>query len=826
MTSGFSTTSLGAVGGPRGVAAGALRVLIQFITEYDPQAIKQVTADLAKTKAAGVQLQQDLDKQTTASSNLAIKLAQARAVQQAKLTKDQRAEILQIQALRDTGNRQDLQIARQRANVLVQTSGLQGKQLSGLRTYFSDSEKQVKLEKQIASTKEQVTKNNQLQIQQTRQLNAVEGVRNQLVPRIAGLVTGAIGGIVGGAVLGVGFQLAQTALEQLGDKLQDIIDPARHARDAIADLGAEIIKLRDSETTTTLQATSDYLKSIGVNADAATQAVVAKSAADQELNDQLQKQLELQQLLGHADAVRAENLKLIEQILRLQHPDADTQAGTGPRRITAAGLAQEQATRAAGYAYDFAGEALQKYNDDIAANEATSRAAAVAQDELANSVQRVKLAAAAVNLRDAGVNAGIGAGFDTVIGRLQARRDALAAAASASKNSGNSAIQNQIDALQQGRANQQFQDSLRQNSEERELLLLKDRLKTMGENINLDKYSGKFLVAAIDAKIEAINKEGAAQDRLNKLQDIERAAADADKLKRSQGESIADFVERRAQANQQVLRDRQDLDRQDRVDHLTQLRDKAQDDVDLAQNAEDRKKLIADKAFQDQINRLQKQLQAQQKADDTALKAKQKALDDEIAAEQKKKEKVLQISSTQYLQQVEDAISAADTIGDIAHLTGTIQGLQQVKGFIEALVKAGLISPEDAAYRLGQINAVLNDAEAKKSKIIPGLGPRDTTNRFAPDTTTTGRPGPGGLAQGGLVQRLTNGSTMFGSNVRLGEEGDELGVVLSHSVVAALRQSTPSPTTGDIYIYGERKNPWAEAYRTKQAVKSALQELL
>lgn len=60
-------SGLGAVGGPGGVGAGALRILVEFLTQYDPKAVAALEKDvnrLEKNQAArDRRVEQNLEKQ-------------------------------------------------------------------------------------------------------------------------------------------------------------------------------------------------------------------------------------------------------------------------------------------------------------------------------------------------------------------------------------------------------------------------------------------------------------------------------------------------------------------------------------------------------------------------------------------------------------------------------------------------------------------------------------------------------------------------------------------------------------------------------------------
>lgn len=835
---GLGTTGLGAVGGPRGVAAGGLRIILEFLTQYDAKAVKQVKADISSLAAQAKALDAQELSRTRSLSAVQTKISQAQAIVQAKLTRDQRNAFRESQRLRETGSAADLKKARQlqaqTINAAVASNRITAQQGQQLARQAANLNREKKLRQDILSIQQKQENVAKQTTDQQRNLSFLERARQNIGGRLSGLAVGALGGLVGGAVVGIGFSAIQGILDAVGEKAQDIIDPARHAREALQGIADAINAIGSSEGVDTLEATAKFLQQIGVNGDQVTKATLARAAAEKAATDALNQQLAVQEILRHSDDQRQQNLKLILELLRQTGQLPSQQPGAaGGGLLPRGSVSREQAlnrqeianTTLAAKDQQAAVDYLNKLLDTLAQNSRdAANAQAVLEAQARATAIALQQASAFSDLRLSGAVGAISGAIGSKISALQAKASGL----DNSKGAGTSALQNQIDALQQGRANAQFNKQLASLREERELLLLKQRLKLLGENINLEKFQGKFLLVAIDAKIAALQKEGEAQDRLNKLQDIERAAANADKLRRNEGESIADFVERRAEANQQVLRDRQQMERDDAINHLQAIRDQTQDELDLAKNLQDQKDLIAEKAYQDQVNRLQKQLAAQQSAANDGLKAQKEAIQKEIEAWQHKLEVVQNYTDQQKLYQISSAIGYANSIGDLAALTGEIQGLRQAKGFIEALVKAGLITPQEAANSLAGINAVLGQADAKAKALGLTVGSRPTVRGRGgvPDVGSTGGRGQVPAAHGGVFA-LNNGSTVFGSHIRTGEQGTELGVILSHSVVKALRQSPSGPSAqfGDIYI-DRSSNPQAEEYRVKRAVKSALQEML
>jgi hypothetical protein len=75
------------------------------------------------------------------------------------------------------------------------------------------------------------------------------------------------------------------------------------------------------------------------------------------------------------------------------------------------------------------------------------------------------------------------------------------------------------------------------------------------------------------------------------------------------------------------------------------------------------------------------------------------------------------------------------------------------------------------------------------------------------------------LAEGGAFM-LTNAMN-FGNNIRTGEQGTEIGVVLSNKVTQALRESRSGPAIGSVTIQSY-ENPRRAEYRQRRLMREEL----
>jgi len=804
----LATSSLGAVGGARGTAAGGLRILIEFLTQYDSGAVKQLQADL-----------DSLDKQSDrigakqAAAAKAVETSERKANQ---LAAERKKLVSSLSTKPSTVNSELRQISnigalsklgQQRLKDLDKELGAHGR-LVKIVTQEARLAGGINGQRKIAANLAiQAAEKEKEQLATQAKLSAFQNLKSSVLPRLGGLAVGALGGIFGGALIGVGFAAAQAALDAIEQSLDDLFDPARHARDAIKDLGDAINSLADSQDNAGDReaAAVEYLKSIGVAADEATIKLLAKYGLDVKVTDSLDKQKEIQTAKQHSDAIENQNLdeqtKLLIEQARAR--------GDLHFELTRYNKAQGETVNLSGGVVDVT------YYENLAKQQLveTEKNLNDAQKEAAESAYRqaeaTKAQAAAAQLasfaQELLVNT-IKSGADAQIGAYDSQ---IAAAGEVGPSAKTRSLQARLEKAQSGGGSGNSTE-LANIAQERALLLLKQKLRLMGTAIDLEKYEGKFLLAAIDAKLEALNKEAAAQDRLNKLLDLQYRAAQT--LKRNQGESIGDFVERRAQENRSILSEQRDLERQAIEEHLNELKQKTEDEVALQELAERKKNALAKSGADARVKALQKELAASQKADSDATKAKIAELQKQKAAYEKLRDTAAEYATDTKNAQIREAISAANTITALQSLTGEISGLTAAKSFIQGLLASGAISGPQAKElqkALAGITSTLSQYTAKLHNVI---------------THHAVGKGPLQYAEGGLIP-LKNSSTPFGSNVRFGEEGTEYGLVLQHSIAKTLRNQGRVGQIGPFNV-SRSDDMLRDNYMLKRVVKEAVREAL
>lgn len=804
--SGVALTSLGAVGGARGTAAGALRVFVEFLTTYDRKALSQLESDLANVDHAQNNAAIAEEKRLKRLSTVRTQLAEADRVIRGKLNTELRSDLKQIEALENSRSRANKNSAAQQRvifNATAKSLGLSQAEIDLLSKRSGLRKEEVKLVARQEQSEENQTKRLKQQSVIQGQLAKVEAGRAAFLPKLGGLAVGAVGGILGGAILGVGFSLAQTALEKVGDVIQDLVDPSRHARDAMLELGQAVNDVADQKKISQLQAASEIVARFGLGGTplgGQLTDVLSQAAAQQKVIAGLEREKQVLDLLKNSKGVEADLRNKVKDAVIAEAQANGTlttsyhKLGTG--KMGEVGITTQlingRSLEAA--VTDRLNSLLGINTDETLRNAAALQAqqdaallAAFAQEQLASAIQR------AVDVQ--------GAGIDSKI-------DALSNAGPSAKTKG---LQAAIDKASGGGGGNSAQ--LRNIAEERELILLRQRLRLLGTNIDLEKFSGKFLLEAIDAKINALQKEGQAQDHLNQLLDLRFKMSQ--KIQRQEGESIQDFQERRAQEQRHQLQEQAQLERDDLIQRLQDRKDKVEDEVKLEELAEQKRDAIRQAGLSAHLKALQKALAASQKADADALAAKRKALEAEKKAYADKARNAAALSSVEANEEIKQAVRAANTIEKLAALSGKTRGLIAAREFLRALVDSGVLLPGEAAN--------VNAAIARISSTLNSLSEKSEALR----RTTISKPGQGPIAfaKGGVIP-LSNARNPFGNNFRFGEEGDEIGVILSNRVSQALsKQKGGVEQVGPFNLYGSR-DPLRDRYELGRTVREAMSEAL
>lgn len=790
--SGVALTSLGAVGGARGTAAGALRVFVEFLTTYDKQNLEALEDDLRQLDHAQNNSVIAEEKRQRRLAKVQRDLTEIEKVSRGRLNTALRSDLKEIEALegsRSKHNRETAVQLRNQFNAAARARGATQAEL-GLLARRSKLERQRdrELARQERADKGQTDRLKQ-RVQLEGQLSKVQAGRAALGPRLAGLAIGAVGGIIGGAILGVGFQLADTAIRAIGDAIQDIVDPSRHARESIAALGEEVANLAKSENLTFFEAAAQKAAEFGLESDRLVVNQLALAAASQAASEAVKDYIEFLKFAGDAEALERQSIKeLTDQLVRNAIARGELNKDRDPF-ITLPFIdpsREEQAARR----QELLNEATEAYNRiiDIATRKTEENARAKRDLADANALASI----AQERLNDA-----LQTQADAALSAIDARIDALELEPSARTQS----LEAALERAQGGSGSSR---ELQNIAEERSIILLRQRLRLLGENINLEQFSGRFLLEAINARIAALQKQGDEQDRLNKLLDLQFRASQT--LRRQQGETISDFIQRRAQENRQILTEQADLQRQALISELQDRKESVQDEVALAELAERRREVLRREGLNAHIKSLQKQLEESRKADKKTLENKRQALEAEKRAIQEKVKEAGRLASQQSIEETLAAIRGAKSLQDLSLISGRIAGLQRAKGTIEELVKAFGIPDFVAKPFLDNINKALSTYLAREEAFVR------STRR------------PARFQHGGVFD-LNNGSTAFGQNVRTGEAGSEIGVVLSNKVAAILQRDKGGNFQQTFNLYGS-SDPFTDRHNFKRMVKEAVSEAL
>jgi hypothetical protein len=960
-------TGLGAVGGPRGVGAGALRVLVEFISTYDSKALETLEKQLAgldKDQSKVLQSQQAAVRQRAAAQSVITRignLEQTLTKGQNKLLKEaidlekQRQQQLSVAARAQPGSPEQTDALKKAAELrnqarlseeaLAKATGLQKRDVTLLvnaeRNIANAKQTQIATTAKLKSTDQALEAIAGQRLATERSISVERGRAGAAVSKLGSLALGAVGGLVGGALVGIGFTAVQAALDAIGQGIRDIVDPANHAREAVKDFSSEIDGLADSKGVTFLEATRQKLADLGPIADGLNPKILAQAAAIEQVNEQLDTYNKLLDLQNNADKLREEAIqKRVDQLTK----ESTVLKNFAVNSIRTSGAtafigAPDQAATIAAEKQRILAEATREV--DSAANSAanSAAAAAAAEDRLAAAgsfaaLQQGILADALNNVANQQI-----AGIDQQIANLPT---------TSPRTEG---IQAQIDAINEATQASQVQSQLADIDTQRANILLEQRLSLLNKTVNVEKYSGEQRLTAIqhniealqnatfaeesqidaidgeikatqrynemidrrdkaqlkalddqikalrklddeqdkadqkildgyDEKIKALQSQADALDLINHLLDIQYQANQV--LHRNEGESIGDFLQRRAQenrknlldfaklqiqqqiatvqgekdtasaaikaendrreaiiermqANRDALADAQEVAREERQLHLQALQDekdrlqavldrhqkanqaaikalqaeadRTQREIQLRELAERRKQILADETRRKRLQNLDKELKASQDADKAATESRRKQLEAQKDAIRKAYDDMIRLLDQRNRDELARMVKFANTSGELALLGGQIEGVKTVIGQLEGILASGVTGPLRDA-----IKAQLADL----NKIIVGYNSQ-IRSRYHSVVE--------GAAKGGVFD-LTNGSTLFGQNIRTGEAGPELGIVLSNKVVQALREREGRDAQfGDINLYGSR-NPARDEYRLKRAVKEAIAETM
>lgn len=791
----LGTTSLGAVGGAQGTAAGILRVAVEFLTQYDPKAVQQLEADLAELQKLENKFANEQIKQQEIAEKRQTKIVQAEAIIRARSrTTAAKKELREIEQVRAIGTRRATIEANRRERDLIRGLGLSQREQALVQNLVRLRQEERRAVAAGTAAEQQRVAVEEQRLATEQSLGRFQALRQGVGARLGGLALGAVGGVFGGALIGVGFAAAQALIEKVGEALLDVVDPARHAREALKDVSEAILSIAEAEGKTDLEATKQLLQELGIILDAETTATLAKLAAGQKSNEQSERRIKLAELLLHSEALEDERIRIRTDAL-IKEAEARGNVVTTIQRTL------KTATEVADRTF-YEAQAIRELNGELDASAEAHARLEAAQRATAASAQ---LAAFAEENLASALSAALQQRFIAPIdAQLESLRGADAESARTRR------LQRQIENLQSGGggggSNRQ---ELANIAQERELILLRQRLRLLGTNIDLEQFSGKFLLEAINAKTKALQEEQEAQDRLNRSLDLQFRMSK--QIRRQAGESIQDFQERRAQENRELLQEQRKLEQETILDSLEDQKEKVQDEVALAELAQRRKAALEKKGSDNRLRELQKQLKASQEADRKALESKIKALEEQKKREEKRIQEAIQAAALGEQEKIRVAIQGIRKVEDLADIAAQIQGTTAARSFLGAfgptLVASGALKQTELNELLSRLDATLSQYQRKEDAVIS-------------------RPvGPGGrvpLAHGGVIP-LTNASSVFGQNVRLGEEGSELGVVLSNKVVQALRDTKPE--LGDVNIY-RSEDPMRDEFMIRRVIREELSRSL
>ena len=795
----FGMSGQGAIGGPRGVGAGALRIFLEFVSTYRPgaaAALKQeldtVNALLSKNVAEQEKNQLKLNRmretaqRTSKFATGSEILGGVGAIGGAASFKEYRTQMMAAYQLADAASKK--QIRTEYASKINSIVGLTKRQQTALIAELSLRDRIYALERRQMGLRNQGLGQQQKMNALARAYLQMQRVTATVGPRLVGLATGAIGGIFGGMVVGAGFQAIEAGLEAVGGAIQDIIDPTRKARDLATELGKAISEIGKKDNIDTLAATEQFMKDLGLSLkDNALKGLLNSAAAAEDFTTaaaELNKVMQVQ--LGGGAAEASQDMQALAKTLEEIDKKEDKLVTTTQRVMVAGqmgGMATQELTDKIHYqdaAWNMVQAALaaaiQKYKDLAAAEQAAADAAvmlAIQQSAVASAI------ASAVSIQSAPYRAILDQPFEA-----------------SAKTKG---LEAQIEKLQSagggGGKGAQY-------AEERALILLRQRLALMGKAIDIDKYEGKFRLEAINAKIKALQEEESAQSRVNDLLELQYKMSQ--KITRQSGETIIDFLQRRAKEERELQQERAKLARQGQIDELEKEKDKTQAVVDLQENAEAARSAAASSGTSKRIKLLQKELEASQKADRDTYESTQDRNKLIIKGFEDRAAEAAAITTQSALDEIEIGIRAAKTLEDRMAVSGKIAALVRAKGFYQAMLEADLV-PD---YIVGPMIARINGLLAKYSNAFEHMpAPRIGRTAF----------------QKGGIFGLNNASSPFGQNVRFGEAGQEIGVVLSNKVTNALRENRGGGVNIEQMIINRSPDDLRDRYAFRRESEEAFQ---
>lgn len=895
-------SGLGAVGGARGVGAGALRVIVEFVTQYDAEKVKELEAQLKKLENFS---QLSDARSAKAAKALARDEALLNNIRKLRLTLSSKEakDVLKLRDHERTRGQHAIEAANTLRTTLVKTTKLREDDLRLLTN-------QDKLENSIAArqAKRRAAEGRErdrqgrflkAQVVAERQSLHLQQLRTQLVPKLGSLALGALGGIVGGAIVGVGFAAAQAGIELVGQALRDIFDPANKARDALKGVAAEVNKIADKEGITLLEAAKKRLEEFGEGARGISPELLAAATAVQTFVQENEELAAIIEITNNLQTLQREQInKYIRTLIEAR--DIGNLPFGGKRLY--------DVIRTGGDVTHLTTQEQNLYNEALERFGIVGTNAAVAARQLAAANDRVAGAAQRATYAEEQFTSAIRKAANLRISGLQ---DQISGLSDAGPSARTRALTAEINGMAEAQARSAFQSQISALAEQRTLLLLERRIRFQGQSVNLDALSGKAALVAIDARIAAlsragqleqrsldllnerisllreadseqdkrdqavlkgyddriaaIRKEGDEQDRFNQLLDLQFEMNKT--IKRQTDESIEDFLQRRAQENRDLLARQAELSREDQIGVIERERDavaaiqetadarreaaieelelqqkvlqaaleasqRARDaeaqalsdrrdrialEVELEENAAQQAAVREQEAARQRSRLLQKQLEEAQEADQKELESKRKALEAQIRAIEDSTDEALKWASRAEQGRLRIALQGAGTYADAQSIIGELAGSRRALSELQAWAKAAHIPTYLSDQILGPLRELIRQAEAKVGGILKrSYGDYSRVGGFQETEN---------FAHGGVIN-LSNARSPFGQNVRFGEQGREIGVILSNKVAQVLKEQTQPQAGESTYIINRSQDPYRDKIRFKQAVREVLGEVL
>lgn len=966
----ITSVGTGAIGGPRGVAAGVIRILVEFATAYNPAGLKKLQAELIQNQNRIRQIQGGITQRTNNINKLEEARVRALEFQRSGMLKNVRIldaqgkvtetletatrAIAQLQVEVNKGLRaghaiktadgQLLNVAelQARRNAAVQAIvtrfnrdavDLAGKKVILDQTGLLNHVRLVEIQRDLNQKKQNLIPVEKglvdLQGKQLTTQKAIDvqtGLRAAALGRLGGLLTGLVGFTVAGAAFSAAFELIQAGIDLVSKSMQDALDPGAKYREMLKRVGEEVNELAESENLTKLEAALKLLNQSAfstpglpaLGGGAGVAGALATLGGIRELDTALTKQLELlnsakqvdvdrqallnrfvseyskffqssednrekeeafvrefgtpkqiedYQALINIGNGRAQQNSILQNILRSHTEEILAQvlglmdAATEAERLRDAlndieleGVEQQlnSITSALGSLQENAQQALdiqfgQKAEETAAAMEA------LAEKDLAGQRQHID------NLKDQLGELEVIESRRTK--RLQQSLDNLGDFESARTRQLTAAIE----ALNDAEERRDFLARLNDINEQKRIILLERRLEHIDHAIDISKFFGQERIVALNAEIERLQEIDQFQSR--QIQHLELIRNLNQQVTRQSGESIQDFVGRRALENRKRLAEFESFQRAGQITRLQGRAENVQTNVQLGELNEQRAELFRQRALKQQQERLQELLQQSQEADQAAqdaqrahleklleaskkadqrdLERRQKDLQAEIDAEQtafdtreenwekardravelvqeerdlrkkevegiykdqaeaikKGNETALELIDKGLVEQRKLAIASSSDKEEIAKLTGTLAGSAEGMAQIQAWAQSMGLNPDSTLFRTIMENArTLRLAAATRLHQLNNTMPS--------------------FQQGGVFP-LRN--SMFGGNMRWGEGGQELGVVLSNRVSETLRKNGRGPLVESINV-SSYEDPKRATFRLRQLMKDVVRE--